>query len=273
MSDETIEDVFSDVLPEETNEVEETESKQEEPKPSGYISSKEEWIAQGKDPEDWVSPEVFKERTQRIKETSRLKRELADTRADFDNRLKNNNLLAQAQLARQREELLSKRDDAIDIADRAAVKRFDKQIDDLDRESELAAEKPAIQQVKPPEVVEWEEENSWIDDITDPRTAIAQKAYVDAVNAGKTVAGALRAADKAILNIRQEVKTEEIRKKAPVSMADSSRSANVSRNDSPSLSWGQLTSEDKTMYHEFFEHTGMTQKDFLKTVADQRKGA
>jgi hypothetical protein len=275
MQEETIEHIFADVLHDEVDEQAELEqvdeAKQEEPKPSGYMTI-EAWEASGKDPKEWVSEDVFKERTQRIKETSRLKRELADREKDFDNRLKNVNLLAQAQLARQREELISRRDDAIDIADKATVKRLDKQIDDLDKEAELVEDKPAVQQVKPKEVVEWEEENTWIEDVTDPRTPIAQKAYIEAIQAGKTIAGALRAADKAITAIKQESKHDEIRKKPAVSMSDSPRSASVSRNDSPSITWSQLSGEEKTMFHEFFERSGMTQKDYLKTVADQRKG-
>src|SRR5690606_21375034 len=135
--------------------------------------SKEAWTAAGKDPGEWVSEDVFKERTLRIKNEQRLKRALAETKEDFDNRLKNLNMLSQAQLERQRQELLSRRDDAIDTADKATVKRLDKEIDAIDKEVALVTEKKPEQNTKPPEIAEWEEENPWIFDEDDPRVKVA----------------------------------------------------------------------------------------------------
>jgi hypothetical protein len=165
--------------------------------------SKEAWVAAGKPEDEWVSPEVFKERTQRIQSESRLKREIREREQEFESRLKNVNLLAQAQLERQRRELLSQRDDMIDVADKEGVKRIDKELVDLEKQQKLVAEeeRPAIQ--KPPEVLEWESENQWCMDINDPRTPIAQQAFKEAVQSGKTIAGALRAADKAVASHRQ----------------------------------------------------------------------
>jgi len=275
---EEIQDVFEDVLDEELLQ-EVTEEKQEEKqeeKPSRYLT-KEQWEASGKNPDEWVSEDVFNERTLRIKNEQRLKRQLADKERqiadkdrDFDNRLRNVNLLAQAQLSRQREELLARRDDAIDVANKAEVKRLDKQISDLDKEAELVADKPAAPN-KPPEVVEWEEENEWINDISDPRTPIAQKAFQEAVSSGKTIAYALRMADKAITAAKQEM--PEITKKKPAQMVDSPKAAVGVSNDTATLSWNQLKREEIDVYEELFEHAGMSKKDYLKAVADQRKGA
>lgn len=261
MQAETIEDIFQDVLPEETE-------KKEEPKTSGYMTI-EAWEASGKDPKDWVSEDVFKERTQRIKETSHLKRLLAEKDKEFDNRIKNLNAVQQAQLNRQRDELISRRDDAIDVADKAEVKRIDKQLNDLDKEAELASDK--VQPPKPIEIVEWEQDNPWIFNLDDPRSKIANDAAAAAINAGKTIAYALREADKAIAKYETASEPSEIRKKPPVPMSDSSRSS-VSR-DAPTLNWGSLSKEEESLYEELYSHTGMTKKDYLKTVADQRKGA
>lgn len=266
---ETIEDVFEDVLTDdlkkEAEAVEETKQ-EDKPAPSGYMS-KDAWVESGKDPELWVSEDVFKERTLRIKNEQRLKRELAEKDKEFESRLKNVNTLQQAQLARQRAELMERRDEAIDIADKGTVKKLDKEIADLDKEAELVADKPTQNTVKPPEIVEWEEENPWIEDVDDPRTPVAQKAFADAVAAGKTNAYALRAAEKAANALKTEEKTAEIKKKPAVSMADSSRSV---AGDSPTLSWSQLTSEEKALHDELFSNK--TQKEYLKIVADARTG-
>ena len=250
-------------------EEEETEG---EPKelPKGFMS-KEAWVEAGKDPEEWVSPDVFKERTQRIQSESRLKRQLQQEREEFDSRIKNLNLLQQAQLNRQREELVSRRDDLIDVADKEGVRKIDKELKDLDSHADLVADREEQKVAKPPEVVEWEEENPWCMDINDPRTPVAQKAFKEAVESGKTMAGALRAAEKAAVQVKATPDGKP--KKAPIQMADRGQSAAINGKDSPSLSWSQLKPEEVTMYEEFFEGTGMTKKDYLKTVADERKGA
>lgn len=268
---ETIEDVFEDVLTDDLKkEAEAVEETKQEDKtaPSGYMS-KDAWVESGKDPELWVSEDVFKERTLRIKNEQRLKRELAEKDKEFESRLKNVNLLQQAQLARQRAELIERRDEAIDVADKNAVKKLDKEIADLDKEAELVADKPAAAIVKPPEVDEWEEENPWINDVDDERTPVAQKAFAEAQKLGKTVAYCLRAAEKAVREMKTEEKSTEIKKKPAVSMADSSRSS-AGGGDSLTLSWNQLTSEEKALHDELFSHK--TQKEYLKIVADARTG-
>lgn len=266
-----VEDIFEDVLPKET-EVEQKEVEQEKETPSGYMS-KEAWVAAGKDPDEWVSEDVFKERTLRIKNEQRLKRQLAETKEDFESRLKNLNLLSQAQLERQKQELLARRDDAIDVADKATVKRIDKEIEAIDKQTELVTDKKPVDKSKPPEIVEWEEENPWIFDQDDPRVKVANDAAAEALSQNKTLAAALRAADKAVLAFERENKKTDVeyKKKPPVSMADNSKT--ISSSDSSTLSWSQLSDQEKNIYEEFFAHTKMTQKDYLKTVADQRRGA
>lgn len=254
----------------EQEEQEEQDGKPEPEAPKGFIS-KEAWIESGKPAEDWVSPEVFKERTLRIQSESRLKRELKQREEDFDNRLKNLNAYSQAQLKRQREELLSKRDEYIEVADKAGVKKIDKELEDLNAHADLVKDEPKQQIQKPPEVVEWEEENAWCMDLNDPRLPIAQKAYTDAIAAKKTIAGALRAADKAVAAYKPEGKEAGKTAKTPIQMSDTSRS--IGRNDSPTLSWKDLKADEVTMFEEFFESTGMSKKDYLKTVADNRRGA
>lgn len=265
----SVEEVFADVLQEEVKK----EAKEEpapEPKsdlPSGYMT-KDAWVEAGKDPDEWVSPEVFKERTQRIKETSRLKREMAEKEREFENRIKNHSLLAKAQLQREIEKLQAVRDEAIDLSDRDGVRMADKKIKELDKEMSLIEEEKLAQPAKPIEVVEWEEDNPWINDPDDPRTPVAQKVFKQTLESGKSIAYALRAAEKAI-NSQEE---REIRKKPAVSMADSPRGA-VSKSDSPSIAWSHLSREEAEIYDTLFIHTGMTKKDYLKAVSDERRGS
>lgn len=221
--------------------------------PRGYMS-KEAWIESGKDPEKWVSPEVFAERGERIKMKIEMQR-------DFDNRLKNMQVLHQAQLRVQREELVAKRDEAIESADKAAVKGYDKQLKELDKMEELVMDNSEQATAKKsPEIIEWEAENPWINDPSDVRTSLAQSIFIKAIEEGKTHAGALRAVDR-------EIAAKFIDKsRKPAQIAESSRPS--SGGDKGRISMSNLTPEEKKIWD-----TGMfsSQEKFLKAVEDERK--
>ena len=258
MSEQNAEDVFDDVIDGElvddvVSDDHKPEQQEEKPAPRGYMS-KEAWVEAGKDPEDWVSPEVFKERGERIKMKVEMQR-------DFDNRLKNMKLFQQKQLELQRQELLSKRDDAIDTADKDTVKRLDKELKELDQYEELNKEQPAV--VKPPEVQQWEEENPWCNDPTDPKLPLAQRTYKAAVSSGMSPQEALEVVDIAI------AKKFIVKKKSTGQIAESSRQS-AGREDTGKPTIATLTAEEKKIWESgIFDD----QKDFLKAVADTRKGA
>lgn len=255
MSDENLDDVF-DSAAEEIEKVADvvddstTEQEEEKPKLKGYISSKEDWVASGKDPDDWVSPEVFKERGERIK-----------MKAEYDNRFKNLSMYYQKQMEIQRNDLLARRDEAIDTADKAAVKRLDKELKELDEIEQLNKVEDAPAIVKPPEVVEWEEDNPWCHDIKDPRLALAQRVFKSAIDQGKTPATALRMVDK-------EIAAKFIDKsRKPAQIAEGSRAA-PGRGDDGKPSMSNLSAEEKKIWEAgIFD----SKDDFLKAVQDDRK--
>lgn len=265
--EEMIQEAFADELADvEQEEVEQEEQEeQDEDAPKGFMT-KDAWVAAGKDPKEWTTPEVYAERRLRIHNESKLKREIREKEQDFDNRLRNVNLYAAAQLDRQRKELLARRDDAIDVADKASVKNIDKEISELDKQRDLIDREDEKPQVKKSDaVLEWESENEWCQDVNDPRLPIAQKVYVDAIKSGKTEAWALRAID------RELAKTQDKPKKAPIQMSDSSSTPNGSK-DTGSVAWAQLTHEEGVLYDQMFAGAGVTKKDYLKIVADARRG-
>lgn len=254
MSDANVEDVFdadnSAELERENNNHEDIQ--EEKPAPRGYMS-KEAWVEAGRDPDDWVSPEVFKERGERIKMKAELTRE-------FDNRLKNISVFYEAQMAVQRNELMARRDTAIEEADKDAVKAIDKEIKKLDDIEQLNKQPENVVR-KPQEVLEWEEENPWCNDVTDPRLALAQRVYKSAVESGKTPATALRLVDK-------EISAKFIDKSRKASqIAEGSRSSAGKADDGkPSMS--TLTAEEKKIWESgLFE----SKESFLKAVQDDRK--
>lgn len=254
MSEQNLEEVFDDVVEDQVEDTQEqeVEQKEEKPAPRGYMS-KEAWIEAGRDPDDWVSPEVFKERGERIK----MKLEL---QKDFENRIKNLNLLHQKQLEIQREDLLRQRDDAIDTADKAAVRSLDKKLKELDDLEELNRVEEAQPIVIPPEVAEWEDENPWVYDPSDPRLPVAKRTYQKAISEGKTPASALRAVDRVLSE-----KFLDTRKK-PSQIAEGSRS--VGSRDEEKITMSSLTPTEKKIWESGIFND---QKAFLKAVADDRK--
>jgi len=257
---ENLDDVFeegADLSEEEsTEESQEAEAESSEDLPRGYMT-KEAWVASGKDPEDWVSPEGFKLRGEHIKHTQALKRE-------FDNQIKNLSLFHQIQLKNQREELISKRDDAIDVADKAAVKGFDKQLKELDDLEKLNAPEAADSNAKAPQILEWEKANPWCFDPKDPRTALANKVFKALTAAGDTYEEALSGVNDAV-KAKFSSKTTNTRQ-----IAEGSRTAGGKRDDVGTLSMKTLTREEQQAWD-----SGLydNEKDFLKTVALYRKEA
>jgi len=241
-------------LPDE-QEVEDQQEAEVEPEksaPRGYMS-KEAWISSGKDPEKWVSPELFEERGERIK-----------MKAHYDSLLKNQSLLHQIQLKNQREELLAKRDDAIDIADKDAVKRYDKQIKELDALDELAKEpQPAAASGKAPEIAEWEAENPWCYNQEDPKTKLANRVFNEATAQGKTTATALRMVD------RELAAKFSSKSNTPRQLAEGAR-GNGGAKESTALTLESLTKDERLAWDEGFF---TDKKVFLELVAIERKNA
>lgn len=232
--------------------------------PRGYMT-KEAWTASGKDPKDWVSEEIFKERGYHIQQTAALKREAAQRERDFDNRIKNLSLLHQVQLKNQREDLLNRRDDAIDVADKGAVKAIDKQLKDLDDMERLnTPQEVASSATKSKEILEWEEDNPWCMNPNDERLILAQRIFSEQSAKGVTHATALRRVDEAI-KAKFSVKSNSTRQ-----IAEGSRSSSSKRDDSGPVTMKNLSRDEQRIWD-----TGLfkDEKTFLKAVADDRKGA
>ena len=226
--------------------------------PNGY-KTKEQLLAEGKDPSGWLPPEAFAERKERFKVESKYRREVEEMR----NQMANLNKFHAQQLKVMREQLESKRDDAILTGDVKEVKRLDGQLDELKQQT-----KPAQDVQKLPEEQEWEEENQWIYDQNDPRTEVALRVYAEQINSGKTVAGALRAVDKAVSGIIPQSRQE---RRPAAAVADSSRNTAPKRgNDAPTVTWDSLSADDVAVYEADPTLWG-SKTEFLKSVANSRR--
>lgn len=249
----------------ESEEPEEAPEQPEAPKSGAdkMFIDKETWIKQGRDPALWVSPEVFRERTERIK----LKSQLNQQQREFERRLELNNRMHQIQLDRQRQELEARKENAILEADAREVKRIDKELRDIDELEQSIKPAPVEQFAIPPEVIEWNAENQWLT-ADHPLRGQINEAYANAIAEGKTIAGALRAVDKLAAQL---LKSEPVPKKQPRAIVDSPKGGVVVKSQS-NLSWDSLTSEQKSIYDEIWADAGVSKKEYLQSVADSKKG-
>jgi len=247
-------DLQEEDLPEvNTETVEEKQPEVELPK--GY-KTKEDLIAEGKDPSTWLPPEAFAERKERFKVETKYRRELEDMR----NQMANLNKFHSRQLEMTRSQLEKQREDAVLTADLKEVKRLDGELEDLKQAQ------PVQQVQKLPEEIEWEAENAWIMNPDDPRTAIAQRVYVEQINSGKTIATALRAVDREVAKLSDAPRVER-RPSAPA--ADSSKTPAAKRgNDAPTVTWDSLSADEQAIYD---SSVWPTKSEFLKSVANSRR--
>ena len=249
--------------PEEDQEVEQEQSEAPKSGADKMFIDKETWIKQGRDPELWVSPDVFRERTERIK----LKSQMNQQEREFNRRLELNNRMHQIQLDRQRQELESRKENAILEADTKEVKRIDKELRDIDALEQTIKPPPVAQSGIPPEVIEWNAENQWLTE-DHPLRGQINETYANAIAEGKTIAGALRAVDKLAAQL---LKSEPAQKKQPRAIVDSPKGGAVVKSQS-NLSWESLSSQDKSIYDELYADAGVSKKEYLQSVADSKKG-
>lgn len=241
---------------------EQVENAKTHPADKIYID-KETWIKQGRDPDKWISPEWFRDRTEKIQ----LKSMIAQQQKEFERRLELNNRMHQVQLDRQRQELEARKENAILEADTKEVKRIDKELRDIDELEQSIKPVPVEQSAIPPEVIEWNAENQWLT-ADHPLRGQINEAYANAIAEGKTIAGALRAVDKLAAQL---LKSEPVQKKQPRAIVDSPKGGVVAKSQS-NLSWDSLSSQEKAIYDEIWADAGVSKKEYLQSVADSKKG-
>lgn len=182
LPDEQVEDQIGDRHEEEQPQISQA---QEQAQRNGHIT-RDEWIADGKDPDDWRSPKQFNEHGEMIGKMRQQDRALRDIQSTFDSRLENVNKLNQAMISQKQREL----DGLIEMADKDGARAVQKEIDDL----KTPAPAPQVQG-KSSDVEDWESRNSWINDSTDPRTSYANDRYIAYRKEGKTDYEALQNVD------------------------------------------------------------------------------
>lgn len=252
----------------------ETDPEIDKARAGGHVS-KEEWVAQGKDPDDWVSARRFNERGSMI-DTIKSLQEQTKT---FDKRLENVNTLAMLQLQQvntQLQQLEQEKREAIELGDVDLVEQLQGQINtgqgtiNLLNNQIKADQKP---QGVPADVVQletdWNSRNPWIN-TTDPtspdfgKAHFAQGLYANLLQQGVSPAVALQHVDRTVLEKFPPVNP----RRKEMGHADSSKPKGTA-SKGKTLSWSDLSHDEIKLFN------GMagawTKEEFLQTVADSRK--
>lgn len=239
---------------------------QEEPKADDQptaedIASKGGWQPEDKydgPPGEWRSAEVFNERGVWIKKHKAQEKRINEIESQFNTRLDNSNKLHKAAMDVQRDDLIQKRDAAIDLADKESALKHQESIDNLNIPEEAPVANPAQNTLD-----EWNRGNAWIFQ-QGPKSAYAIAQVNQYLGAGQDV-------NSAIANMEADISREfpdinPNRENHPIPEGGSKPGG---KRQSGKLSWGELTSDEIKYYNAMSDAWG-SKADYLQAVQDTR---
>jgi len=218
---------------------------------------KEDW---GGDSDEWVSAKKFNERGDMIGKIRSLENRFTDRETDFKSRLDHQKKLHEAQLKVTISDLESKRNDAIDDADRNKANNIQDQIDQV---------KSSIEPVddtnnKNDSVLDgWNSRNPWIYD-SSPKSAYAISRYNLHLQSGKGTSDAISMMESEVSQHFPDVNSR--RDKAQSVEGGRSKPKYKS---SPKLAWSQLTAEELKWYNAM-PSAWPSKDDYIKAAMDNR---
>ena len=211
-----------------------------------------------KKPQEFASAEVFNARGEFIGRMKDQDKRIAGMETEFNTRMDNANKLFKHQLETQKADLITKRDDAIDLADREGANKFQDQIDNL---ADVPESAPANNGQTALDA--WNAKNRWASERT-PKAAYAQALLGDYVNQGMNYQDALTAIDTDIAREFPAVNTD--RDNHPSSEGGSKPGG---KRQARKLTMADLT-QDELKYYRAMPNAWKTEADFLQTVQDTR---
>lgn len=234
---------------------------EDEQKASGNgWTDREAWESTGGDPDNWVSAKKFNERGEMIGKIRSLEKRMDGQQKDFGARLDSQKKLHEAQLKVTISDLESKRDDAIDLADRDKANAIQGQIDDVRLQTVVEPAEEDGNNV----VDDWNADNPWVFENT-PKAAYAQSRFNTYSQQGQAGGQAIAAMEADVA--REFPKTNARRDNAPA--VEGGRSKPGSRPPAK-LAWSQLTA-DELKWYGVMPGAWKNKDDYLKAVADERK--
>lgn len=233
-----------------------TEIPQEE-RPKGHIS-KDDWIAMGRDGEEWRSADAFEERGKWIKRVQDLENRVSTTEQSAEDQVRHLNAFHEAKI----KDLKVKQREAVELGDTEQYDALDKQIDETKGAQAVAP----VNNGATAEAA-WNTANPWINQ-PGPKSTYAISQYGVYSKQGMTAQQALQMVDQDIKREFPSVNTA--RQAAPTSEGGSKPGGR--RESAGKLSWGDLSSTEVKYYNSLGSKAFGSKSDYLKTVANSRKG-
>lgn len=262
MSEEQSEGLQTDQV---NDQDEQQQDKQSEEQPS--YQDEQEAIARksGWKPEDefegdksqWKSAEVFNVNGEWIQKVKAQNKRIDDIENGFNKRLENAAKLHEIQLKTQKAELVRKRDEAIDLADRETANSYQNDIDSLNIQ-------PAQEPVNDSSVLDqWNAANPWIMG-TDPKAAYAVSRFNAYSGSGMSHTQAIAAMEADVGKAFPNVNPNRSNQPLTEGGTKPGRKAAAKK-----LSMSDLTSEERK-YQAAMPGAWASEAEFLQAVQDSR---
>lgn len=231
--------------------VDEDTSLDQEAKEQNY-KTLDEWVKEGKDPDKWKPKEAYVA-------YGKLQKSFEEFRNKTEQRLEDQRRFMEMQKQAAIDELMAKRDQAVQYADVEAFKSAQAQIDNFNQPKPVSG--------KSPEILDWEARNPWASNPSDPRVIDANGFYLayKASNPNASDREALQYVD-ARLNVLHP--KENPNRNIPTQSENGVRSTAKPSNK---LGWSDLSNQELKSWRDYGEQMFKgDKKRFLKAVADSR---
>ena len=212
----------------------------------------DDYIAEGGDPAKWKTADAFNTYGELIGTVKRKEQE-------FNQRLQGVQQLAEARLAAQREELMAKRDAAIELGDLKEVKSIEKQMNAIPVQTPQMVPGMA-------ELQEWNAKNAWVTEKT-PKAAFARELWNDLQQSGTPVVQALAVLEN---EVSKHFPAQETHRKTTIPETEKGRTGGFSKSTSRAITMNDLTTQEQYIY-KHSGHMWKSEKEFLQSVQDSRK--
>lgn len=213
-------------------------------------------------PSAWRSAEVFNERGDWVKRARQQDQRINQLEENFKTRLENANKLHQHQMELQKAELVRKRDDAIDDADRVTANKYQ---DDIDKINAQPIESPQANNSQQT-LDNWNAENTWILG-ADPKAAYGKQQFSNYQNQGLSVEQSIAAMESDVSKAFPSLNPGRETHPLPERGTKPGR-----RSAAKTLTMGDLTAEERK-YRSAMPGAWENDKEFLQAVQDSRSEA
>lgn len=229
---------------------------------AGGWKPESEWEGDDKQkPAQFISAELFNERGVWIERHKTQEKRLNEMESSFNTRMNNANKLHNQQLEVQKSELIRKRDNAIDDADRETANKLQDDIDNINTQSAEVSQTPVGNDQET--IANWNTSNPWITG-NDPKAAYAKQQFSAYLNQGLDASTAIRQMESDVNRSFPALNTERDRQPTP-----EGGSKPGGKRGAKKLSMSDITADELKFYRSM-PGAWASEKDFLQAVQDTR---